>query len=246
MTKRQGCVTGWRVPHCVLVVATFAAGLPMPIGADEPPAPVRDERHITQQHVKTWLERRRENIVMQSKDFSCGAAALATLLQHFWGDAIGEERLLRELDAMLTPTEIADRITNGLTLTDLRRVAVRLKYQATIGKLEFAKLAESRVPVVVGVTVRDYKHFVVYRGTDREYVYLADPARGNLRTPIGDFLEQWQDKAVLVVAKPDVNVPTSSVLAVREAEREFGWLNRQLLRRSFLSPTVAYPPTIRP
>lgn len=209
-------------------------------------APARDEQRIARRYVKSWHERRRENVVMQSKDFSCGAAALATLLQHFWGDTITEERLLTELDKMLTQTEIADRITNGLTLTDLRRVAIRLKYQATIGKLEFSKLYESRVPVVVGVEVRDYKHFVVYRGTDGEYVYLADPARGNLRTPISQFVEQWQDNAVLVVAKPNVRVPTTSDLSVRNEERELGWLNSQLIRKNYLPPTNAFPPVIRP
>jgi len=212
----------------------------------EPRAPARDEQRITRKYVKSWHERGRGNIVMQSKDFSCGAAALATLIQYFWGDTIGEERLLQELDKMLTAEEIADRINNGLTMTDLRRVAIRLKYQSTIGKLEFEKLAESRVPVVVGVEVNDYKHFVVYRGTDGEYVYLADPARGNLRTPVAKFQQQWQDTAVLVVAKPNVKVPTTSALSVRSEERTLGWLNSQPIRKNFLPTTLHFPPAIRP
>lgn len=231
----------------MLATVVSVVCLPTPAQtADHPRVPVRDDRHITQLHVQTWVEQRRKNVVMQSKDYSCGAAALATLIQYFWGDTLGEERLLRELDEMLTQTEIADRITNGLTMTDLRRLAVRLKYQATIGKLEFEKLSESRVPVVVGVKVRDYKHFVVYRGSDGEYVYLADPARGNLRTPVGQFLQQWQDNAVLVVAKPNVDVPRTSALSIRNDERNMGWLNQQLIRKNFLPTNHAFPPALRP
>ena len=94
----------------------------------------------------------------------------------------------------------------------------------------------------------DTEHFGVVQFTivSGEFVYLADPARGNLRTPIGKFLQQWQDQAVLVVAKPNVDVPRTSALTVRQDEREFGWLNRQLLRRRFQSPTTPFPPAIRP
>ncbi len=236
-----------RVLATFLLVTTSCAAIGLEsVTATEQRAPARDEQRITRKYVKTWVERRQENVVMQSKDFSCGAAALATLLQHFWGDDVGEEMLLKELDRMLTATEIADRITNGLTLTDLRRVAVRLDYQATIGKLEFTNLAESKVPVVVAIEVRDYKHFVVYRGTDGAYVYLADPARGNLRTPVAKFLQEWQGNAVLVVAKPDVDVPTTSALSVRHSERELGWLNSQVIRKNFLPPRYAFPTAIRP
>ena len=73
-----------------------------------------------------------------------------------------------------------DRIENGLTLTDLRNMANLAGYQATMAKVKFEELAQGKVPVIVGITLRKHEHFVVFRGADDRYVYLADPIRGNV------------------------------------------------------------------
>ena len=193
-------------------------------------APIRDEDHVFQRFSKSWIDLRNQNVVMQQRDYSCGAAALATLIKYHLGDPVTETQLLEETVRMLTLDEMRDRIRNGLSLTDLRRVAVRRGYRATIGRLEFEKLRESKVPLVVGVIVNEFDHFVVYRGTDDRYVYLADPARGNTRTPIPDFLKQWQKNAVLVVVKPGDERRTKSALSVRPEEIFHGETNRYFLR----------------
>jgi predicted double-glycine peptidase len=132
---------------------------------------------------------------------------------------------------MLTIDEMKERIKNGLSLTDLRRLAVRIGYQASIGRLEFKALSESKIPLVVGIVINDFNHFVVYRGTDGHYVYLADPARGNVRTPIPEFLKQWQKNMALVVVKPgEGEKPRVSPLMVRPEEIFLGETNRLYLR----------------
>ncbi len=176
---------------------------------------------------------------MQKRDYSCGAAALATLVQYYWEDELTEDQILHELDVMLTREEIVDRLKNGLSLTDLRRVAVRFDYQASIGKLEFNKLAEAKVPLVIGIEIRDYKHFVVFRGTDGKYVYVADPARGNVRIPVWKFVESWQENAVLAVAKKGEDVKDYSALSITWDEVLTGELNRQVIRKNFLGPSPA-------
>jgi len=139
-------------------------------------APIRDPKHRFRRHVTSWTGLRKENVVMQQRDYSCGAAALATLIRYHWGDDVTETQLLLEVVRMLTVEEMTERIENGLALTDLRRLAVRIGYLSTIGRLEFEKLRESKIPLIVGIVVNDFDHFVVYRGTDGYYVYLADPA----------------------------------------------------------------------
>jgi predicted double-glycine peptidase len=196
-----------------------------------PGAPIRDEDHTFRRHVTNWIDMRKRNVVMQQRDYSCGAAALATLIRYHWGDEVTELQLLREVVRMLTVEELKERIENGLSLTDLRRVAVRSGYLATIGRLKFEKLRESKIPLVVGIIVNDFDHFVVYRGTDGYYVYLADPARGNIRLPIPDFIEQWQKNLVLVVVKrgPDAEKEWSPLM-VQPEEISLGELNRRYLR----------------
>ncbi len=64
----------------------------------------------------------------------------------------------------LTAKELKDRVENGLALTDLKRIAVKAKYQASMGTLTIEKLAEAKVPLIVGITVDGHDHFAVYRG----------------------------------------------------------------------------------
>jgi predicted double-glycine peptidase len=198
-----------------------------------PPAvtpPVRDPQHTFQLGVRDWVELKQRNIVMQRRDYSCGAAALATLAKYYWGDDVDEDLFLRALDSILTEEEIADRIENGLAMSDLRRAAVRVGYQAVVGKLTFAKLTEARVPVVVGISPEGHDHFVVYRGTHDGWVYVADPIRGNVRMPIREFTKQWQENAVLAIHKPGQKVRTTSPLHVSEAEKRLGETNDHLIR----------------
>lgn len=198
-------------------------------------APVRDREHVFQQYPKSWTGLRTENVVMQQRDYSCGAASLATLIRYHWEDQVTETQLIVEVVKMLTPEEMKERIENGLSLTDLRRLAVKLGYLSTIGRLEFDKLSESKVPLIVGIVVNGFDHFVVFRGTDGDFVYLADPARGNIRTPVAEFKQQWQKNAVLVVVKPGVKPDRISVLSVRPEETLLGETNRQYIRRRVTS-----------
>ncbi len=168
---------------------------------------------------------------MQRRDYSCGAAALATIARYYWGDDVGEELFLRQLDQLLTVEEQKDRVENGLTMADLRRAAIGAGYQASVGKVSMTKLMESKVPVVVGITVDDHDHFAVYRGIDGQRVYLADPIRGNVREPIPQFMQQWQKNTILVIAKPGAKLPDWSPLSLFVAEVELGELNDQLIRR---------------
>ncbi len=171
---------------------------------------------------------------MQRHDYSCGAAALATVVRYYWGDPVGENYFLDTIVEMLTPAELEDRVKNGLTLTDLRIAAVKRGYLGTIGRLSYEELTNSKVPLVVGITVRGYDHFVVFRGADGYYVYLADPIRGNIRIPAWQFVEQWQQNAVLVVAKPGAGVREWSPLSVSPQETQLGVTNRQYVRQNGL------------
>ncbi|MFH1265926.1 MAG: C39 family peptidase [Planctomycetota bacterium] len=230
----------------LLAVACLAALTGRQASAQYSRAPIRDGDHIFQRHVCSWLELKQQNIVMQKRDYSCGAAALATLVKYFWGDEASEQLFLNELDKMLTPEEARDRVENGLALTDLRRVAVKSGYQASIGRLEFGKLVESKVPLILGLSLDGYDHFVVYRGWDGYYVYLADPIRGNVRVPGWEFVRQWQKNAILVVAKPGQEPPEASALSLTLDEVCLGRLNRELVRKQVTRRLDPFPKPVLP
>jgi predicted double-glycine peptidase len=199
-------------------------------GPPPAPPPIRDPEHTFQIRVANYVDIQQMNIVMQRRDFSCGAACVATLAKYYLGDDVTEDQVLRALDQILTDKEIADRIKNGLAMSDLRQAAVKLGYQATAGTLTFDKLTEAKAPVIVGITPEGHKHFVVYRGCFDDWVYVADPIRGNIRMTTRAFSKQWQKNALLAIAKPGVKAKEVSPLSVRWDEIHRGWLNDHLIR----------------
>ena len=192
--------------------------------------PNRDSEHQFEARIKNYIELRNKNIVMQRRDYSCGAASLATVCRYYWGDDVSEDLFLAALDEILTEEEIEDRIENGLAMSDLRRAAVKAGYQAVVGKTTFEKLMEAKVPLIVGIQPGGHKHFVVYRGTDAEWVYMADPIRGNVRMPVWEFRDQWQENALLVIHKPGQKVKQQSALSLRDEDVLRGELNWHLIR----------------
>lgn len=201
-------------------------------------APVRDADRRFQRKVQNWKDLKRQNIVMQQRDYSCGAAALATVAYYYWGDNVDEEFFLNILDHILTLEEAKDRVENGLAMSDLRRAAVEAGYKAIVGKVSFDKLSESKVPLIVGITVDGYDHFVVYRGTDGIFVYLADPIRGNLRIRSHEFIKQWQKNAILAIAKPGAKVKEYSRLSITGEELFLGKINDQVIRTAAERPVT--------
>ena len=193
-------------------------------------SPVNDELVKTQIYVKNARQIRNEYVVMQQRDFSCGAAALATVLNYYWEENVSETALLVLVAKILTKEELKDRVTNGLSLIDLKRVAQAGGYTAILGKFSIERLGESKLPLIVAITVNGYDHFVVYRGRDDNYIYLADPIRGKLRIPVATFVEQWQKNAILAVIKPGTKPNNDSPLLVSPEEEDPAQSNAVFLR----------------
>jgi predicted double-glycine peptidase len=140
---------------------------------------------------QTLKDRRDLNVIKQREDYSCGAAALATLLNYYYGDPVTEKELLTRLQAGLTEEERQSKIRRGFSLLDLKRVAQERGYRAAGFRLTASQVALLAAPAIVFVEPLGYKHFAVIRGVDRGRVYLADPARGNIRMGLSQFLGEW-------------------------------------------------------
>lgn len=156
----------------------------------------------------TWLplrhtlkELRDMHVVKQQEEYSCGAAALATLLTFYFGDSTSEREILTLLENPLSEEEKKTKSTHGFSLLDLKQVAQTKGYRAAGFKLSFSEVVQLKAPVIVFLEPLGYKHFAVYRGFDRGRIYLADPARGNLRMSMGRFLDEW--KGIIFVLGKD-------------------------------------------
>ncbi len=228
--SRRSCLAGLLGAAAAAVVPAVASAA---VGQR---APIRDPAHTFQGYVTSWLELKRRNVVMQKYDYSCGAAALATILRYYWEDDVTEKQILDAMLKVLTVDEVKDRIKNGMSITDLRRAAVELGYLSSIGTMSFEQLSQSKIPLLVPLKLKGFDHFVVYRGVVGGRVYLADPVRGNVRPTIPEFCGQWQKNAILVVIKKGEQPREWSPLSIRTDEVRLGESTKQWLRGELPRP----------
>ena len=155
--------------------------------------------------LKSMKDLRDKDLVKQRLDYSCGAAALATILRYGFGDEVTERDILKELFDLLSEDEEGLRRKEGFSLLDLQHVAQARGYKAQGFRLEPQYLAKLGGPVIVFIEPRGYKHFAVLRGVRGDRVYLADPSRGNVRMPAYRFLDSWlgeTGKGIIFVIEP--------------------------------------------
>jgi predicted double-glycine peptidase len=145
--------------------------------------------------VKSLLEMRHQGVVVQKYDLSCGAAALATLLNFQFGDPVTERDinagLIRRQEYIEHPELV--RIRQGFSLLDMKRYVDGRGYQGVgFGQLDMDDLVKL-APVIVAVSPVGYNHFVIFRGILRDQVLLADPAYGNRTMSREKFERIWID-----------------------------------------------------
>jgi predicted double-glycine peptidase len=149
--------------------------------------------------VTSLLELRRDRVVVQQWDLSCGAAALATLLNYQHGNPVSEKTIAKGLisrDEYLKNPDIV-RARMGFSLLDLKRYVESQGYRGIGYKnLTFQDLLRS-APILVPIDNNGYSHFVVFRGVSGNRVLLADPAWGNRTMLIEQFEDVWLDQPEL-------------------------------------------------
>ncbi|MDM8558055.1 C39 family peptidase [Thiotrichales bacterium HSG14] len=181
--------------------------------------------------LKTWKELREQNIVMQKLDYSCGAAALATLMRYYFQEDIVEKEVLEDITNHLDKKAMKQRREEGFSLLDLKQFAERRGYQAVGVKLKFSALPKLRGPVLVYLDTREYKHFAILRGAKNDRVFIADPERGNLRMSAYEFSKEWAG-VTLVLGKKGFGTPNEYLLKIQEQETRQNELN--VIRKSLI------------
>ncbi|MCQ4347126.1 C39 family peptidase [Pseudomonas stutzeri] len=172
---------------CSLSVAVQAAQLPfavLPGGA------------LAFKEVRSMREHRFSNLVEQKTDFSCGAAALATILRQAYRFDVDETFVI---NGMLIGADHELVRTLGFSMLDMKRYIESLGMRARGYRIPPAGLQQLKVPVIVLQEVRGYKHFVVLQRTEGGHVYIGDPVLGHKRYPIDDFVKGWNGIVFAVI-----------------------------------------------
>ena len=176
-------------------------------------------------------EMRYKNIVSQKYDFSCGSASLATILKYGYGiEETKEEEIAKDMIEKGDQQKIREK---GFSLLDMKKYAERQGFQANGYKVKSENLPKLKIPVIVLLNTRGYKHFVVLKGIKNGRAYFADPALGNRSVPVKEFVESWDGVAFVVFKKTDKEIILPLDTALKAPVNTVIWL-KELGMRNYI------------
>ena len=176
------------IPTAVLYLLGFVAGV---VHAGQ--VPIVGGVGSFNVNVASRVEASWQTVIRQQYDYSCGSAALATLLTYHYDTQVSEQDVFRAMYSVGNQEKIQ---AEGFSMLDLKRYLDRLGLRSDGFRLTVDKLAELGVPAITLVNTQGYKHFVVVRGIREDDVLVADPAAGSIAVPRAHFEKIWNGLAL--------------------------------------------------
>lgn len=125
--------------------------------------------------VKSFGEIKFGEVLKQQYDFSCGSAALASLLTHHYGMPVTEEKVFEEMFKFGDKEKIEKQ---GFSMLDMKKFLERRGLQSDGFKLSREDIIKFGLPAIALVNFQGYSHFVVVKGVMDDKVLVGDPALG--------------------------------------------------------------------
>jgi predicted double-glycine peptidase len=210
------------ISACVL--ASFHPIVPMQddvfyvdIGMDMPVGIGVDMPVVIQEKISPLSEISFKNISHQSYDYSCGSAALATLLNAYLNENFTEREVIQGLMEFGSKKKIAER--RAFSLLDMKQFVNKLGYDGNGFKADLNDLMELGKPCIVPIEFLGYRHFTVLRGFHANHIFLADPFRGNTSYTTETFKKMWYQNVFFLVDHK--NAPTISALKLTKEDLRY-------------------------
>lgn len=187
-----------------------ACAIPAPVlhaGAVEVPTPA-GPLNVS---VTSLKEARFQTVVPQRYDFSCGSAALATLLTYHYGAPVSEAQTFESMYKVGDKPKIHKE---GFSLLDMKRFLESIGIKADGFEMDVDQLTEVGIPAIVLLNVGGYKHFVVVKGIRGEEIVVGDPAQGVNILRRRDFDAMWN--GIAFVIRQDIDVARRNFNAERD------------------------------
>jgi hypothetical protein len=152
--------------------------------------------------VVSLKEKRWTNVVRQQYDFSCGSAAVATLLTYHYESPVDEARVFEEMFVRGNQPKIQ---AEGFSLLDMKLFLDRRGLKSDGFRMTLDKLADIGVPAIVLINTGGYRHFVVVKGIEADRILVADPAFGTTIWPRDRFEAAWGG-GIILAAREGIEV----------------------------------------
>ena len=205
----------WQVWFSAMTVYSMLALAPGPAAAEEMRITMAGAAFNVP--VRSIREARFIGIVFQQYDFSCGSAALATLLTYHYNRPVSEK------DVFVAMWNAGDQDairTKGFSLLDIKKLLEANDLAADGFRVTLDQVAEVGVPVIALIDLNGYRHFVVIKGIRNNRILVGDPAIGLKVWPRDEFEAMWNGIAFAIKAEQEVgkaNFNRSDEWAVEES-----------------------------
>lgn len=147
--------------------------------------------------VESFQKQKYTATIAQEHDFSCGSAALATLLTYNYKLPVSEDVVFKSMFQNGDQRVISK---SGFSLLDMKKYLDRRGIPSGGFRAPLSKLVQVRLPAIVLINIRGYRHFVVLEGLRDGRVLLSDPANGARAEPVGVFEKEWTGVFFLILA----------------------------------------------
>lgn len=137
---------------------------------------------------RSHAEMRWDGVVAQQYDFSCGAAAVATLLTYHYNQPTTEAEVF---EYMIRAGDVAHIKEHGFSMLDMKRYLDGQGLNSDGFRVDLDALAEIGVPAITLINTGGYRHFVVIKGMEENGVLVGDPAVGTVLVPRAHFEGIW-------------------------------------------------------
>lgn len=178
---------------CIGLIAGCALSAPPSIAGD---IPVESASTTFNVHVRSLKEIHFLRVVHQAYDFSCGSAAVATLLTYHYNHPVLEASVLKDMFEVGEQDKIRKE---GFSLLDMKRYLASIGFRAEGYEVGLDKIAEVGVPGIVLIKTKGYLHFVVLKGIRGDSVLLGDPALGAKFVSRAEFSSMWNGIFFVIV-----------------------------------------------
>ena len=154
--------------------------------------------------VMSWADIPFRTIVRQRYDFSCGSAAVATLLTYHYGRPTSEQMPFAQM------WKVGDQATiskAGFSMYDMKLYLQSIGLHAEGYRMNVDDLKKSGRPAIVLLDLNGFKHFVVVKGARGDKILVGDPIRGLDQYDAADFQKKWNGIALAIVKGGTKNPP---------------------------------------
>jgi len=180
----------------VLLAAVFTALLPVGNLAAATVAIPGIQGNSYGFHITSLKEARFKNTIRQKYDFSCGSAAVATLLTYQYGYPVNEQSAFEQMYAHGDRQKISKE---GFSLLDIKEYLQANGFDADGFQVPLERLRQEHLPAIVLIDEQGYHHFVVIKGLRDRRVLVGDPARGTRSMSLSQFNTLWKNHLVFVI-----------------------------------------------